>query len=105
MRCWKGTRCLRPVAVGYASLAALQSIALGRYPHLFQSAGSTRAPSIDLPGNVLPTGTVRLAVGVRPQYIKTSPALYANHLGKSSALEVIHLPRSRFGVISCREIR
>ena len=61
----RDARRLRPAAVGYVLLAVLQSIALARYPHLFEWRSSSGVVYLIFLATMLLTGAVGLARSAR----------------------------------------
>jgi hypothetical protein len=61
----RDARRLRPAAVGYVLLAILQSIALVRYPHLFQWRSPSGVVYLIFLATILLTGAVALARSAR----------------------------------------
>ncbi len=61
MRCWNGTRRLRPAAAGYILLAVLLSIALARYPHQFAWRSASGLVYLIFLATMLLTGAAGLA--------------------------------------------
>ena len=62
----RDARRLRPAAVGYLLLAALQAIALARYPHRFDWHSASGITYLIFLATVLLTGAVGLARGLAP---------------------------------------
>src|SRR5215469_6046562 len=65
----RDARRLRPAAVGSVLLAVLQSIALARYPHLFEWRSPAGIAYLIFLATMLLTGAAGLARGTRPPYV------------------------------------
>jgi hypothetical protein len=68
----RDARRLQPAAVGYILLAVLQSIALARYPHLFQWRSPAGIVYLIFLATMLLTGAVGLARSAGPHYVNSA---------------------------------